>query len=82
MEMKERAPDVLDVLATIARPDIQPDGRKIPRIGAVYGILMNTRNRELSLVQKMNSVTLGAGQATKKVRFFLINVDKRNTTRQ
>ena len=32
-----------------------------------YTLLMNTRNRELSMVQKMNTVVIGAGHATEKV---------------
>ena len=67
LEMKERAPDALDVLATIACPNLRSVDQKIPRIGAAYGILMNTRNRDFSLVQRMNNIVLGAGQATKKV---------------
>lgn len=68
LEMKERAPDVLDILTTIAAPTVKLDGQQVPRICSAYALLLNTRNRELSLVQKLNTVILGAGHATQKVQ--------------
>ncbi|XP_028408673.1 uncharacterized protein LOC114531236 isoform X2 [Dendronephthya gigantea] len=65
-EMKERAPDILNVLTTIAAPNLMLDGRQVPPICMAYALLMNTRNRELSMVQKMNTVVIGAGHATEK----------------
>ena len=35
-----------------------------------YCVLMNQRLKELSLLQKLNTVTLGVGHATKKVKLF------------
>ena len=67
-EMKGRAPFVLDILVTTAAPKIKLDGMQVPPICTAYAILMNTRNRELSMVQKMNSVILGTGHATQKVK--------------
>jgi hypothetical protein len=67
-EIKTRVPYLLDVLTTVAGSvRNEKDCRKIPRITMAYSILMNTRNRELTLVQKMIGIVLGAGQATKKV---------------
>ena len=66
-EMKERAPEILNILMTIAAPSIKNDNSQVAPICNAFGILMHTRNRELSLVQKLNSVVLGAGNATKKV---------------
>jgi hypothetical protein len=67
-ELKDRAPDILDFLVTIAIPSkLKNTGRQIPPLCTAFGILMNQRSRELSLVQKLNSVILGLGNATKKV---------------
>ena len=55
-EMKQHAPDVLDVLATIAVPEIKEHAaeQKIPPLCTAYGIFMNPRWKELSLIQKVN----------------------------
>ena len=42
------------------------DGRQIISWATAYGILMNIRCCEISLVQKMNAVLLGVGSATAK----------------
>ena len=56
-EMRERAPDVLDFMATVAVPKLKGrDGRQVMPLCTAYGILMNVRCRELSLVQKLNAV--------------------------
>ncbi|XP_078365968.1 uncharacterized protein LOC144650183 isoform X2 [Oculina patagonica] len=66
-EMKERAPDVLDFMVATAVPKLKGnDGRQIMPICTAYGILMNVRCRELSLIQKMNAILLGVGNATKR----------------
>lgn len=69
-EIKERAPEVLDILTAIAAPSVKDDGQQVPPICTAYALLLNTRNRELSLVQKLNSLILGAGHATQKVNIF------------
>jgi hypothetical protein len=66
-EMKERAPGILDVFVTIAMTKVKEDGSQVAPLCVAYGILMNSRSRELSLIQKLTSVTLGFGGATKKV---------------
>jgi hypothetical protein len=66
-EMKDRAPDVLDVLVTIALSKLKEDGSQLPPLCMAMGILMNIRFKELSLVQKLTSVILGSGGATQKV---------------
>lgn len=71
-EMKERAPDVLDFLVAMAVPKLKgSDGRQVMPLCTAYGILMNVRCRELSLVQKVNAVLLGIGNATKRVNLVL-----------
>ena len=66
-ETKEREPDILNIFTTIAAPQLRLDGRQVPPICMAYALLMNTRNRELSMVQKMNTVVIAAGHATEKV---------------
>ena len=68
--MKERVPDVLDVLAAVAIPNVaahEDSAKQIAPLCTAYGILMFTRWKELSLIQKMNSVLLSNGHATERV---------------
>ena len=70
MEMKQHVPDVLDVLLSISSPAIKGDGEKqIPPLCMSYGTLMNSRWKELSLIQKVNGIILGVGGATEKVLY-------------
>jgi hypothetical protein len=66
-EMKERVPEVLDILMAIAIPRVKTDNSQVAPLCTAFGILMHLRSRELSLVQKINTVVIGAGNATKKV---------------
>ena len=67
-EMRERASDVLDFMATAAIPKLKGyDGRQVMPFCTAYGIQMNVRCRELSLVQKINAALLGVGGAAKRV---------------
>ena len=66
--MKERALDVLDFLTTVAIPRVKEDtSAQVPPLCTAFGLLINMRSRELSLVQQVNTVVLGAGNAKKKV---------------
>lgn len=71
--MKRRAPDVLDILATIAVPEIKEHAaeQKMPPLCTAYGIFMNPRCKELSLIQKVNGILLGFGNATERVNYTL-----------
>ena len=72
IEMREHAQDVLDFMATAAIPKLKGnDRRQVMPFCTIYGILMNVRCRELSLVQKINAVLLGVGGATKRVSEFV-----------
>ena len=66
-EMNQTAPDVLDVLVMIAASKVKEDGSQLPPLCVAIGILMNTRSKDLSLIQKLTSVMLGTGGATEKV---------------
>ncbi|KAL9977662.1 hypothetical protein ACROYT_G015091 [Oculina patagonica] len=65
-EMKQRAPDVLDYLVAIAVPQKNQSGEHVPPLCTAYGILMNSRWKELSLIQKINGILLVFRNATKR----------------
>ena len=67
-EMKERAPDVLDFIATVAAPKLKRNVEdQVPPVCMIYGMMMNQRWQELSLIQKIATVILGIGHSSKKV---------------
>lgn len=67
--MRQKTPDVLDFLATIAVPHTKrsESEQQIPPLCTAYGILMNSRWKELSLIQKVSGTLLGFGNATERV---------------
>ena len=60
---KERAPDVLDVATAIA----VPESNCLSQPSTAVSTLLNTRNGELSIVQKLVSTVLGLGGCSKMV---------------
>jgi hypothetical protein len=75
-ELKQHVPSLLDVLVTAAVP-LQRNATcsEAPSLCMAYSILMNQRWKELSLLQKLNTPTLGVGHATKKgehIKIFII----------
>ena len=63
-------PDVLDVITAVAIPNVtahEDSAKQIAPLCTAYGILMFTRWKELSLIQKMNSILLSTGHATERV---------------
>ena len=70
MELHERAPDLLDFFVTVALPQAKKCTEKnVPALCEAYGVLMNVRWQELSLIQKINTVLLGVGHTTARVIF-------------
>jgi len=70
------SPTLLDVITTVCcrreGQNVQRSGAKqIPPIGSIYSMLLNQYNRELNLVQRINTVLLASGQAETKVCFQL-----------
>ena len=68
--MKERVPDVLYVLVAVGIPNVrahEDSEKQIASLCTAYGILMFTRWKKLSLIQKMNSILLSTGHATERV---------------
>ena len=64
-ELRSRCPILLDVLATVASSKKKHD--VIPPLGLCYGILLQQRNHELSLIQRINTILLSEGNAKKQV---------------
>ena len=72
-EMKERVPDVLDVLAATAVPNVKVNSeQQSAPLCTAYGILMFTRWKELSLIQKINTILLSVGHATERVQCIIM----------
>ena len=62
-EMKERAPDVLDFIATVVTPRLKKNvDEQFPPVCMIYAMMMNQRWQELSLTQKIATIILGIGQ--------------------
>ena len=71
-EMKDRVPDVLDFIATVATPRLKKNvDDQVPPVCMIYAMMMNQRWQELSLVQKIGTVILGVGHSSKKVKHIL-----------
>ena len=71
-EAKERCPMLLDVVRAICwRREGQNTQRcgamRIAPIGTIYSLLLYQFNRELNLVQRINTILLANGQAETKV---------------
>ena len=64
-EISQRCPLLLDVLATTIGSKLTP--KTIPSICLCYGILMQKRNHDLSLIQRINTILLAEGNAKKQV---------------
>lgn len=68
IEMKDRAPDVLDFIATVATPRLKKKvEEQVPPVCMIYAMMMNQRWQELSLIQKIATIILGIGHSNKKV---------------
>ena len=70
-EINSNCPELLDLLVTIGFPkSFQIDAKEDDvgrRIAVCYGILMQSRRKDLSLMQRMLTAVLTEGGASKKV---------------
>ncbi|CAB4024531.1 Hypothetical predicted protein [Paramuricea clavata] len=64
-EMSERCPFLRDVLVTTAKC-ANKNRNHVPPICLCYAILLQQRNRDLNLVQRINTVLLSEGKAKKQ----------------
>ena len=71
-EMKERTPDLLDVIATVSVPVVKEKGNQVPTVCVSYAVMMHAWWRELSLVQKVMIFILGIGHSTSTVNVCLL----------
>ena len=69
-EMRERAPEVLDFISTISIPINKERADQVTPECVTCGLMMHTRWRELSLIQKVMNFILGIGRSTSKVNVF------------
>ena len=72
-EMSDRCPVLLNALLVAmgrSKEQVKDVG---PRIGMCYAILMQTRNHELSLVLRINTVLMTNGGAKKQVTIYWHN---------
>ncbi|CAB4038532.1 Hypothetical predicted protein [Paramuricea clavata] len=73
-EMSIRCPFLLDVLLTVMDKSKEECIEIIPQLGLCYAILMQTRNKDLSLVQRLNTVLLTNGNAKKESKINILDM--------
>ena len=73
-ELATRCPIVSKILSTLSESTIYPE-KKSPTFCLIYGSIMFLRNRELSRIQRINSVLLIDGQAPVTVSYSVIKVN-------
>ena len=69
-EMKTRCPTVFQILASMVRYDINREN--ITSLAILYAIIMFRRCHELGRVQRVNTVLLAEGRATREVIVILL----------
>ena len=68
-ELQGRCPLLLDIMSTVVNSkkcDV------IPPLGLCYAILMQQRNHELSVIQRINTILFSEGNAKKQVSFKIV----------
>ena len=68
-EMKTLCPTVFSVLSQMIKFDSSKEKRKPAAMSLVYGIIVFLRCKEMSLVQRVNSVLLTEGDASSEVQY-------------
>lgn len=72
-EIASRCPILYDIMKTVVKkPNLT---NHIPPICICYGILLQQRNHELSLIQRINTVLLSEGNAKKQVSMTFIGIN-------
>ena len=70
-EMKTLCPTVFSVLSQMIQFDNSEEKRQVAAMSLVYGIIMFLRCKEMSLVQRVNTVLLTEGDASSEVHTVL-----------
>ena len=66
-ELSTRCPTVAQVLSTLLGCDLAFPGKHLPPICLIYSIMMFMRCKELSRIQRINTILLTEGRATTNV---------------
>lgn len=69
-EMRRQCPTVFTILSTMIQLDLNQDKSTAP-LALIYGVIMFKRFQELSRVERLNTVLLYHGNASKEARIFL-----------
>ena len=70
-EMENLCPTVFSILSRMTGRNDYPDEKK-PVLGLIYGIILFSRCKEMSLIQRVNSVLLSEGGANQEVKMNLL----------
>ena len=75
-EMKDKFPALLQILQCIMIPESKREddavrANLIPKLALIYGIIMQNRYHELSLMQRLVAMTLADNICDQAVRYFL-----------
>lgn len=73
-EMQSLCPTVFRILSNMLQLDLNPEKNSAP-LALVYGIVMFKRFHELSRIQRLNTVLLADGNASKEVSLLFNNGD-------
>ena len=68
-EMRSLCPTVFTILSTMIQLDLSQDKNTAP-LALIYGVIMFKRFQKLSRLQRLNTVLLYSGNASKEVRIF------------
>ena len=79
LEMSDSCPVLLDALLAATGYSKDKVNNVSPHIGLCCAILLQTRNHELSLVQRLHTVLMTNGNAKKQVIGYTITVTDINT---
>ncbi|XP_028409312.1 uncharacterized protein LOC114531912 [Dendronephthya gigantea] len=66
-ELSTRCPNVAKILSSLLDCSILDAGNKLPPISLIYGIIMFVRCHHLSRIQRINTILLTEGKATKNL---------------
>ena len=66
-EMETLCPTVFSILSQMIELNDCPDKKK-PVLGFIYGIILFSRCKEMSLIQRVNTVLLSEGDANQEVK--------------
>ena len=69
-DMRRLFPTVFTMLSSMIQLDLSQDKNTAP-LALIYGVIMSKRFQEFSRLQRLNTMLLYSGNASKEVRIFL-----------